>query len=249
MKDRIRQIMKYKNMLQQEFAKKIDTPASTLSGIFKGNTQPSTKVLSAILEAFPEVSSEWLFRGKGNMFLHDLEEAAPNSKTAPNIVCDQEVPNGSSATSLAASPTGTTAFSGEMFAQETSNSYSSLPLEAQYQGGFFATHQQGQPPASHASVPDNGTRQIYSSDGTSSPTHHRSFQQQSQEHRQTMTTPIAPPATASAASHSLFEQPILNPALPQSAMIAAPKPKVIQEIRVFYDDGTYESFIPGNKNI
>ncbi|TRO77755.1 helix-turn-helix domain-containing protein [Trichloromonas acetexigens] len=50
---------------QQDFAKKIGAPKSTVSRWERGDQTPSYEALNAILEAFPEVNPSWLVTGEG----------------------------------------------------------------------------------------------------------------------------------------------------------------------------------------
>lgn len=67
MKDRIRKVMEYAQLSQQEFAAKIEISPSSLSGVFTGRTNPTTKIVAAIHAAFPEINVGWLMFGDGEM--------------------------------------------------------------------------------------------------------------------------------------------------------------------------------------
>lgn len=67
MVDRIKQVMDYKQMSPTAFADTIDINRSSLTHIFSGRNQPSLDVAKKILTAFPEISTEWLIMGVGNM--------------------------------------------------------------------------------------------------------------------------------------------------------------------------------------
>ena len=75
MVDRIKEVMDYAQMSTSTFADKINISRSSLTHIFSGRNQPSLDIAKKILLAFPEVSTEWLIMGMGNM----LQEV----KTAP----------------------------------------------------------------------------------------------------------------------------------------------------------------------
>jgi len=49
------------------FADKINVNRSSLTHIFSGRNQPSLDIAKKILIAFPEISTEWLIMGMGNM--------------------------------------------------------------------------------------------------------------------------------------------------------------------------------------
>lgn len=74
MRDRIRKIIDSQHMTQQEFAETIKIAPATLSSIFTGRTAPSLKIVDAIKTRFPDISTDWLVFGKGNMLEdHDAE--------------------------------------------------------------------------------------------------------------------------------------------------------------------------------
>ena len=54
-------------MTQQEFAETIKVAPATLSSIFTGRTAPSLKIVDAIKTRFPDISTDWLMFGKGEM--------------------------------------------------------------------------------------------------------------------------------------------------------------------------------------
>lgn len=67
MVDRIKQVMGYEQMSPTAFADKINVNRSSLTHIFSGRNQPSLDIAKKILIAFPEISTEWLIMGMGNM--------------------------------------------------------------------------------------------------------------------------------------------------------------------------------------
>lgn len=50
------------------FAKAINVAQTTLSEYLNNGKIPSFKVVNGILEAYPDVSAEWLLRGEGTMY-------------------------------------------------------------------------------------------------------------------------------------------------------------------------------------
>lgn len=67
MKDRILQIMKSKGMSQQEFSRATGIAPASLSSIFNGRTAPTMKHAEALHRHFPELSINWLLFGEGEM--------------------------------------------------------------------------------------------------------------------------------------------------------------------------------------
>ena len=74
MKDRIRQIMESQNMTQQVFADYIGQSPATLSSIFNGRTRPTLNIVEAIKKKIPNISTDWLMFGSGDMYLPDFAQ-------------------------------------------------------------------------------------------------------------------------------------------------------------------------------
>lgn len=75
MKDRIRQIMEAKHMTQQVFAQFIDMSPASLSSIFNGRTKPTLNIVEAIKRKIPDINTNWLLFGFGDMYEHTPENA------------------------------------------------------------------------------------------------------------------------------------------------------------------------------
>lgn len=69
MKDRIKEIMDSQKMSQQAFASFIDISPATLSSIFNGRTKPTLNMVEAIKKKFPDISTDWLMFGSGDMYV------------------------------------------------------------------------------------------------------------------------------------------------------------------------------------
>lgn len=79
MVDRIKEVIEYAQMSTSTFADKINISRSSLTHIFSGRNQPSLDIAKKILSAFPEISTEWLIMGMGNM----LQEVKPTPAPQP----------------------------------------------------------------------------------------------------------------------------------------------------------------------
>lgn len=66
---RVEMIIRDKRMSELAFAKEIQVPQKTLNSNLKGKTKPSFELMTKILDRYPEISAEWLFRGVGDMYL------------------------------------------------------------------------------------------------------------------------------------------------------------------------------------
>ena len=83
MKDRIKKIIELQHMTQQEFAECIKVAPATLSSIFTGRTAPSLKIVEAIKNRFPDISTDWLMFGRGAMTdYHAVEESSHSDVSA-----------------------------------------------------------------------------------------------------------------------------------------------------------------------
>lgn len=67
MKDRIRSIMTQMGLSQQEFASRLGLTPASISGIFNGRTNPTMNHARAIRQAFPQINTDWLLYGEGEM--------------------------------------------------------------------------------------------------------------------------------------------------------------------------------------
>ena len=78
--NRIKRIMEDSQLNATQFATAIGITRSNLAHIFSGRNQPSFAMLEKILRAFPEIRSEWLVTGIGDMTKSaDELEATQNS--------------------------------------------------------------------------------------------------------------------------------------------------------------------------
>ena len=82
MKDRIRQIMEAQHMTQQVFADFIGTNPATLSGIFNDRTRPTLNIVEAIKKKIPDINTDWLMFGTGQMYQHS-SALSGDVQTAP----------------------------------------------------------------------------------------------------------------------------------------------------------------------
>lgn len=70
---RIKDLINYLHLSDSEFAKRISVQQRTLSAIFQRDSDVKYSILSSILEAYPYVSSDWLMKGSGSMFMDDKQ--------------------------------------------------------------------------------------------------------------------------------------------------------------------------------
>ena len=82
MKDRIRQIMESQHMTQQVFADYIGVGAATLSSIFNDRTRPTLNIVEAIKKKIPNINTDWLMFGSGDMYRADTD--TPSTSEVPS---------------------------------------------------------------------------------------------------------------------------------------------------------------------
>ena len=89
MKDRIRQVMESQHMTQQVFADYIGLAPATLSSIFNGRTRPTLNVVEALKKKIPNINTDWLMFGSGEMYQNTAENPTPTPSVSENGIFDQ----------------------------------------------------------------------------------------------------------------------------------------------------------------
>lgn len=69
--ERLKSVIADKSNSASDFSKKIGIAQTTLSNQMKSPRGISVEVIMLTLEHFPDISAEWLLRGKGDMFITD----------------------------------------------------------------------------------------------------------------------------------------------------------------------------------
>lgn len=86
--DRINLIMRAKNITASQFADEINIQRSGMSHIMSGRNKPSLDFVMRVLNRYPEIDTNWLLFGKGEMYKSaNTQETVRNSgtETALNI--------------------------------------------------------------------------------------------------------------------------------------------------------------------
>ncbi len=65
--ERIREIIRFINVSDRRFAEMIGVPQTTISNLFNRQTEPSYKILNAIINHFEFINPKWLLTGEGEM--------------------------------------------------------------------------------------------------------------------------------------------------------------------------------------
>ena len=69
--EKIREIISYYKLSDRQFSIKIGVTQSVIGSMFQKNTEPSSKVIRLTLNAFTDISADWLLRNKGPMLISD----------------------------------------------------------------------------------------------------------------------------------------------------------------------------------
>lgn len=177
--DRIRTIMGYTKLSQQDFAARLGISPASLSSILTGRTNPTNKHIMGIHQGFPEINVNWLMFGEGDMLTGEHAPAPSNEAGADVDETGQSV-----ATMQPIDPNAVNE-NGALFAGEQSASYP--PSSVEHRAMAYGSRRD-----QRATVRGNGN------------------------------------VVTSAINFDKDE-------------------RRIKEIRVFYSNGTYESFVPSNK--
>lgn len=94
---RIKQILDYSGLNQQEFAEKIAVAPATLSNILKGRVAKyNTDLVMSIRVAFPDIDFEWLLTGDGQMLKQPSSHPgaqSDDSEAEPSKVENESLPD------------------------------------------------------------------------------------------------------------------------------------------------------------
>ncbi len=66
--------MESQNMTQKTFSEFIGKSQGTISSIFTGRTRATLDIIEAIKQKFPQLSTEWLIFGTGEMYAQNLTD-------------------------------------------------------------------------------------------------------------------------------------------------------------------------------
>ena len=81
--------MESQHMTQQVFADYIGLAPATLSSIFNGRTRPTLNVVEALKKKFPDINTDWLMFGSGEMYQNTAENPAPTPSASEKGIFDQ----------------------------------------------------------------------------------------------------------------------------------------------------------------
>ena len=72
MVQRLKAIKDALGISENEFARRLGIAQSTLNGYTLGKRTPSYEIAKTLLNAFSDISAEWLMSGDGEMYLSDI---------------------------------------------------------------------------------------------------------------------------------------------------------------------------------
>ena len=81
--DRIREVINYSQLSAAAFADNIGISRSGLTHLLTGRNQPSLDVAKKILAKYPEISTEWLIMGMGDMMRQETSPSPEVNNPAP----------------------------------------------------------------------------------------------------------------------------------------------------------------------
>lgn len=90
-KQRIREVLSIKESNPTKLSKDFSVNQKTLNNQINSDVQLSSSTILLILEAFPDLSAEWLMRGEGNMLKSD--EAEKTTSASKKYNAEVEIDN------------------------------------------------------------------------------------------------------------------------------------------------------------
>ena len=72
--DRIKRVIEYLSVSENKFSVAIGIRQSVINSMFKRGTEPSAKIIKAIINAYPSISLDWLITGNGQMINQQTEQ-------------------------------------------------------------------------------------------------------------------------------------------------------------------------------
>lgn len=224
--------MEAQHMNQQTFAAATGINTATLSSIFSGRTNPTTKIVEAIHNKFPNVRTDWLMWGTGGMFEMsgaDADGFDPDDGGAGSYASGTTTGGANGALGNGAANGGLFGGDGGYGASTPGSAGASTGTmpggSAGGSGVSGSSSASGSVPGSSSS--SSSQKDLFGSANVADRNRHGGGSQhrQSQQGSQRMNQGYAP----------------------QVAQIQAVAPvhqRRITEIRVYYDDQTWESFTP-----
>ncbi len=90
MTDRILSIIKYFHLSPSDFAEEIGVQRSSISHLISGRNRPSLEFVQKILTRYPDINTEWLLSGKGEMLRNGITPISNELHLEDTIVKNKE---------------------------------------------------------------------------------------------------------------------------------------------------------------
>ena len=228
MRNRIKQLQEHYRMNQLAFANATGIGNATLSNIYNGKTNPTLKHVELILANFPNVNLMWLVQGVGQMFVN---QTAAGGESGSN------------------NPTGFSATTSDGSANPLTGDAPNAPTDGDMSGEVYgeddmdgtgeALGQMMVSPTLPGNISSNPspTQGIVANNQYASSTAGGGVYQPSSQHDR----------MADTSTRRTLGRNASNSAPRMEMVQALPQQRKITEIRIFYDDQTWETFIPKNK--
>lgn len=235
MKDRIKELMEAQHMNQQTFSHCTGINTATLSSIFTGRTRPTLNIIESIMKKFPEVNINWLMFGQGEMMNSTTENKNMTSSSfhnEKNIVNVQKNIPTASPQILNFDDTN----------EENNRTYQQV---------------QNQPSRNNNTNYNNSSNNYTQGNTPPSPTQQYTPQNNNTMERYPQTVNMAvmqefkeegyPQGYTDRQRIVQSQMKDNNENIIPNLNISSQQKRRVTEIRVFYDDQTWEAFIPKNK--
>lgn len=211
-------ILKESGLNNTQFCAKVGVNAATLSGIITGRTKPTITFLRSVIDAFPNYNPSWIFMDQGEPLLDTEQQAqsAPGSEGVPFL------PIGNSSEEDVVfdfGPLGESA----MMGKTSADSASSNAASSQHATTPATPH------TSPSASPASATTGSHSASSAAAPS------RSEMPSRRAYSAPHEAPTVAAVDVDKI--------ALGVASHLQKPQRKVT-EIRIFFDDGTFEIFGP-----
>lgn len=81
---RVREFLSYNSISINSLAKQINVAQATLNPQLRGDRTLAANIVVKILDAFPDISAEWLLRGEGEMYKSNSGSAQNEAAITPS---------------------------------------------------------------------------------------------------------------------------------------------------------------------
>jgi transcriptional regulator with XRE-family HTH domain len=83
--NRLEFVIKHYELSAAIFADRIGVQRSSISHLLSGRNNPSLDFVVRVMDKFPEINFNWFVKGKGEIFLKDINEVPPIKNNTPTL--------------------------------------------------------------------------------------------------------------------------------------------------------------------